>query len=209
MFMRRAGAAMRVALLLLIPLLAGCVQPDPPSYVADEPPAPASAPSAPPAPVAPAAPYAGEEARDIKALSPEEIEGYQKGAGLGYAKPAELNSYPGPLHALEMADRLSLTDAQREEIQRLRQEMLAQAVPLGERYLANEAAIERAFRDGDLDAATLRALLDASGRIESELRYVHLQAHLATRAILTMHQVALYDEARGYGEADHASHEHA
>ena len=34
------------------------------------------------------------------------------GAGMGYAKAAELNSYPGPMHVLELADRLGLTPDQ-------------------------------------------------------------------------------------------------
>ena len=33
-------------------------------------------------------PYAGDEARDIKALSAEEVKQYLSGAGMGYAKPA-------------------------------------------------------------------------------------------------------------------------
>jgi len=38
------------------------------------------------------------------ALSVEQIEQYRAGAGMGYAKAAELNRYPGPMHVLELAD---------------------------------------------------------------------------------------------------------
>ena len=38
-------------------------------------------------------PYAGEESRNIKALSTEEIQGYEAGKGMGFAKSAELNGY--------------------------------------------------------------------------------------------------------------------
>jgi hypothetical protein len=48
-------------------------------------------------------PYAGQHERDIKALSDEEVKQYLTGAGLGYAKSAELNRYPGPSHALGLA----------------------------------------------------------------------------------------------------------
>jgi len=41
-------------------------------------------------------PYAGLETREIKALSPEEVEELLAGEGLGYALAAELNRYPGP-----------------------------------------------------------------------------------------------------------------
>ena len=46
-------------------------------------------------------PYAGHQDRAIKALSAEEIEQYLSGSGMGFAKPAELNGYPGPMHVIE------------------------------------------------------------------------------------------------------------
>jgi len=59
--------------------------------------------------VAYAQPYAGQNARDIKALSAAEVAQYLAGDGMGYTKSAELNGFPGPLHALELADKLHLT----------------------------------------------------------------------------------------------------
>jgi hypothetical protein len=41
-------------------------------------------------------PYAGQQQRDIKALSADEVKQYLEGAGMGYAKPAEPNQHPGP-----------------------------------------------------------------------------------------------------------------
>src|SRR4029079_2796548 len=46
-----------------------------------------------------AGPYAGQQARGVKALSDEEVSGYLAGAGMGFAKAAELNGYPGPMHS--------------------------------------------------------------------------------------------------------------
>jgi hypothetical protein len=63
-----------------------------------------------------ASPYRGEEVRNIKALSEQEIEAYLSGQGMGYAKAAELNSYPGPKHVLELARELGLTPAQEEQL---------------------------------------------------------------------------------------------
>jgi hypothetical protein len=51
-------------------------------------------------------PYTGQERREIKALSNEEIDRYLSGDGMGLAKAAELNHYPGPRHVLELADQL-------------------------------------------------------------------------------------------------------
>lgn len=41
-------------------------------------------------------PYVGQESREIKALSPQEISDYLSGKGMRLAKAAELNGYPGP-----------------------------------------------------------------------------------------------------------------
>src|SRR5262249_16169067 len=60
-----------------------------------------------------ASPYAGQEQRAIKALSDEEIRDLLEARGMGLAKAAELNSYPGPLHVLQLAAELGLSDAQR------------------------------------------------------------------------------------------------
>ena len=43
----------------------------------------------------PASPDTGQQARTIKALSDEEIAALRNGEGLGMAKAAELNGYPG------------------------------------------------------------------------------------------------------------------
>ncbi len=40
-----------------------------------------------------ASPYAGQESREIKALSPEEISSLLSGKGMGFAKAAELNGF--------------------------------------------------------------------------------------------------------------------
>src|SRR5262249_1929289 len=47
-------------------------------------------------------PYAGQQSRSIKALSEDDIAALLKGAGIGLAKAAELNGYPGPAHVLAL-----------------------------------------------------------------------------------------------------------
>ena len=49
-------------------------------------------------------PYAGMQARQIKALSEQQISDLDAGRGMGLALAAELNGYPGPSHVLELAD---------------------------------------------------------------------------------------------------------
>ena len=62
-------------------------------------------------------PYAGLEARPIKALSEQQIADLRAGRGMGLALAAELNGYPGPMHALELADALDLSGQQRARMQ--------------------------------------------------------------------------------------------
>jgi Spy/CpxP family protein refolding chaperone len=122
---------------------------------------------------------------------------------MGFALPAELNGYPGPRHVLDLADDLELTDEQLTEIQALFDEMLPQAIALGEQILTQEEALELAFRDETITDEFLRSSLAESGRLEGELRYVHLSTHLATIDILTPHQVLQYNQLRGYDAPEH------
>lgn len=146
------------------------------------------------------APYAGQDARSIAALPPERIAGLRAGAGLGYALPAELNGLPGPLHVLELAGDLALTDQQRTAVEAIRRAMLDRAVPLGERLIAAEGALDAAFSDGALTADRVADLTAEAATVEGELRAVHLAAHLETAPLLTPHQRMLYARLRGYDD---------
>lgn len=151
------------------------------------------------------APYAGQDARVIKALSPERIEGLRAGAGLGYAKAAELNGWPGPLHALELAEPLALNADQRAGITAIREAMLAEAKPLGEELIAAETALDALFADGTPDIARITEATAEVGAIEAALRAVHLAAHIDVKPLLTKHQRMIYAKRRGYDD-DHGNH---
>lgn len=135
---------------------------------------------------------------EIRGISPETIDAYRTGAGNGIALPAELNGYPGPRHVLALAEELELTDEQYDQVQSLYDEMLPQAIALGEQILVEEAAIEIAFRDNIMDEAFLEEQLAEIGALQAELRFVHLSTHIATTGILTLEQIAQYNELRGY-----------
>jgi Spy/CpxP family protein refolding chaperone len=150
---------------------------------------------------APRSPYAGEERRAIKALSDEEIAAYLNGDGLGFAKAAELNRYPGPRHSLDMAQDLALTGAQRSAITAIRDSMRAGAVRLGREIVARERALDSLFAARSINETELAARVSEIARLQGELRAVHLAAHLATTRVLTAHQVERYQAMRGYGES--------
>ena len=143
-------------------------------------------------------PYAGFEQREIKALSEQQMADLRAGRGLGLALAAELNGYPGPLHVLELADRLRLTPEQKYRVQRLFQSMKGEAIAAGENLIASERELDQLFATHTMTAARLTSLMVQIGERQGELRAVHLKYHLATAELLSDSQKQRYGELRGY-----------
>ena len=152
-------------------------------------------------------PYAGEERREIKALSPGQVAQLLDGAGMGLAKAAELNGVPGPRHVLDMADQLELTDAQRAEIDRIEDRMHEAAVRLGREILELEEALDWLFVVGSADPSEVEHLARRIGQRSGLLRAVHLLAHLETDVVLRPAQIRRYGALRGYEDSADPRHE--
>jgi Spy/CpxP family protein refolding chaperone len=118
------------------------------------------------------------------------------GRGFGLAFAADQHGYPGPLHVLELKDRLHLTAEQETHTRTLFDAMLAQARPRAARLAAAEARLRRLFAAGTADEAAVRAAVAETETARAELRLAHLTAHLATREILTETQRRTYHELR-------------
>ncbi|MFC5302313.1 Spy/CpxP family protein refolding chaperone [Azospira restricta] len=142
--------------------------------------------------------YAGQQQREIKALAADEQRAFLAGAGAGFARAAELNHFPGPMHVVELADALALTPAQRQASERLLHEHKAEARERGARVVAAERELDRLFAAGTVDAAALAAAVAQAGEALAAYRLAHLDAHRRQRALLTAEQVAAYDRRRGY-----------
>ena len=151
----------------------------------------------------PPSPYAGQEQREIKALSAEEIQGYLSGSGMGLAKAAELHHYPGPRHVLDLAESLQLSAEQRQKTQTIFAAMRTEAVRLGTHLIARERQLDILFAAGTIAEAQVEQLVTEIATIHGQLRAVHLRAHLAQRAILTPDQLHRYDTLRGYNTSSH------
>jgi Spy/CpxP family protein refolding chaperone len=147
-------------------------------------------------------PYAGGEGSEVKSLTDDEIRAYRDGTGMGLAKPAELNHYPGPRHVLDLAGELGLSEDQTERLKKVFQRMHERAVEVGGRILEKEKALDRAFASGKIDDSALRNLTAQIASLQADLRAAHLAAHLETKRILTPRQVGRYDEIRGYGKPE-------
>jgi Spy/CpxP family protein refolding chaperone len=145
-----------------------------------------------------ASPYAGQQARDIKALSDQEVKDLLAGAGMGMAMAAELNRFPGPMHALELADRIGLSQDQRERLQVLMLRHKKRARELGEEVVALERELDSLFARGRPTPEEVDRLTVSIGEARGRLRSDHLKTHLATTALLTPEQVDRYVKGRGY-----------
>ncbi|BCB17177.1 hypothetical protein [Bosea sp. ANAM02] len=146
----------------------------------------------------PTNPYAAQETREIKALSQKEVDDLAQGRGVGLAKPAELNRYPGPLHVLELAPELQLAAGQRNAVEASKARMSARAKALGAEIIDLERELDAAFAERKIDQVRLNQLTAQIGAKQAMLRAVHLVAHIETAQLLTPEQIARYNRLRGY-----------
>src|SRR5262245_65601209 len=150
-------------------------------------------------------PYSGLQTRAIKALSEQQIADLRAGRGMSLALAAELNGYPGPMHVLEHADALGLSEAPRTRMQEFMAAVKAEAIPLGERLIAQEGKLDRAFADKTITTAELAVALQEIGSTQAAVRGVHLKHHLFAAELLTPAQLRRYAELRGY-TGNHGPH---
>src|SRR6516164_3201222 len=114
------------------------------------------------------------------------------------AKALQPNSYPGPLHVLQLADELGLSDAQPKAADARYANLRQGALSIGRQIVEAERPLDRAFANGAIEPASLRSQVTAIATLQGELRAVHVEAHLAQRSLLTPEQIAQYDALRGY-----------
>jgi hypothetical protein len=136
-------------------------------------------------------PYATHEKRDIKALSDDEAKQYLSGAGMAYAKAAELN----------LADALQLSSGQRRAVKALMDEHKAQARAIGAKVVEAERVLEALFRQPDVPQQALADAVKQAALLQAEYRLSHLETHRRMKPLLTAGQIAKYDALRGYASA--------
>lgn len=140
---------------------------------------------------------------DHHAFLQMEREALEQGQGFGMALAADRNGYPGPKHILELKEQLQLTAEQETGITALMAAMKEKARPLGRQILDAEQHLEELFRAGR-SAAELREETYRIATLRAQLRWVHLEAHLAARKLLTDEQLAAYQRLR-HGTASPAA----
>ena len=154
----------------------------------------------------PPSPDVAQQDSPVRGLTAQEVEDLRAGRGAGFARTAELNSYPGPRHVLDMAADLDLDAEQRRTTERIFAGMQAAAKRLGAEILAREQALSAAFAGRRVRPDALDLESAAIGTLYGRLRAVHLRAHLELTAILRPDQITRYDELRGYHAGDGHAH---
>jgi Spy/CpxP family protein refolding chaperone len=141
---------------------------------------------------------ADEPLDKVETLAGDEIQGLLNGEGMGAAKAAELNHYPGPRHVLDLASQLHLSYAQRNKAQDIYDRTHNEAIRLGKVILHKEEEIDHIFKKDEVDLKKLKTLVMEIARLRGQLRLVHLLAHIEMKRALTREQIEKYDELRGY-----------
>ena len=144
--------------------------------------------------------YTGEVDRVIKSLSANDIKDLTLGNGMGLAKAAELNGYPGPKHVLEMQEELLLEKEQLTSIKLIFEEMKSQAKSQGQILISLEKELNDYFSDTTITNDTLKTTSKKIAEAKSNLRYIHLSAHIKTTEVLSKSQIKKYNQLRGYAD---------
>ncbi|HTP79983.1 MAG TPA: hypothetical protein VMM57_06220 [Bacteroidota bacterium] len=129
---------------------------------------------------------------------PSDRDGLLAGDGMGMALEAESHGYPSPKHCLELKDDLALSKDQVTKIQGIVENVLIGAKLKGEEIVGAEEGVDRGLTSGTVSEKSLRTQLEAVGRLRGELRFIHLQAHIRVKAILSANQLARYNEIRSH-----------
>jgi Spy/CpxP family protein refolding chaperone len=148
-------------------------------------------------------PYAGMERAEIKALSSDEQSTLLEGKGMGFAKAAELNGYPGPAHVLALSAELELSTQQIERTRALFERMQKDARADGAVLIEAERALDRLYSSRTATVTTVNQQLARIEATRAHLRGVHLNAHLEQAGLLNAAQIARYNELRGYSTGHH------
>jgi Spy/CpxP family protein refolding chaperone len=129
---------------------------------------------------------------------PPDKESLLKGSGLGLAEIAELNNYPCPRHTLDLKNELGLTRDQIKKTEALDKVVASSALAKGQEIVTAEEELAKLFETGTVNEKVVRSKLEEIGKLRADLRFVHLQAYLRMKQILTPDQVTRYLELRGH-----------
>lgn len=139
--------------------------------------------------------YAPSQTQSKPALPPDR-EDLLNGAGMGLAAVADINNYPGPRNVLDLKNELGLTRDQVKKTEALEKVVSSSAVAKGGEIVQAEEELNQLFEAGTVSEKAVRSKLEQIGRLRADLRFIHLQAHLRMKQILTPEQIRQYTELK-------------
>ena len=142
--------------------------------------------------------YAQSRGTEVATLTDEEVRALRHGEGMGLARAAELNHFPGPRHLLELASELSLGEDQIRRIRAIHNKMKSQAVSKGEDIITAESHLAGLFASGEPSAREVTRVTGRLGVMRGQLQAIHLLAHIEAARELSAGQIREYDRLRGY-----------
>lgn len=145
-----------------------------------------------------ASPHAHAQSAEVPSLTPDEVRALRNGEGMGLARAAELNHFPGPKHLLDLRMELKLGDARIERIKAIHRKMRTQAIAKGEDILQAEIRLANLFASGSPTPAQVNRASEQLGVLRGQLQAIHLLAHIESVRELTPEQIEAYDRLRGY-----------
>ena len=149
-------------------------------------------------------PYAGLQHRPIKTFLTNKLRTRMLVAAWAFSA-CRLTAWA---NAIELADQLHLSPEQATKVKTLFEFMTAETIPLGASLISQERDLNNKFESRTITVASLEAITKRIGATQAALRAAHLKYHLSTVAILTLEQVARYNELRGYKADEAPTHGH-
>ncbi len=143
-------------------------------------------------------PYAHTQSAEFATLTPDEVRELRNGEGMGLARAAELNSFPGPRHLLDLKADLGLDPEQVARIEAIHEKMKTTAIAKGEAILRAERHLADLFASGRPSAPEMTRMTEHLGIMRGQLQAIHLLAHIESTRMLTAEQIEHYDRLRGY-----------
>ncbi len=143
-------------------------------------------------------PYAHTQSAEFATLTPDEVRELRNGEGMGLARAAELNSFPGPRHLLDLKAKLDLNEGQVTRIEAIHTKMKTRAIAKGKDILRAERHLANLFASGRPTATEMSRMTKHLGIIRGQLQAIHLLAHIESTRELTARQIKRYDRLRGY-----------
>jgi hypothetical protein len=138
-----------------------------------------------------------------RGLCVAEAEALRMGYDIGGSATAEAVGLPSPERAIELANELTLNVGQIEEINALWNVELVNSRRLGRSIIEQEAKLDSVFATQPRDWMVRPIVLEI-GRLQTELRYVHLRARMRMKDVLSPTQQRRYASMATKRVTEHA-----